>query len=92
MSQKPLGPRIIISKCSGKILVAHCMAGLGEACSHVAPLGMQYLQGFSEDRHLLIAQAGIDSIHRLFRILSMPTVTQSAYWVTRMMPHRVAVT
>ena len=43
MSKKPLGPT---NKCSGKILVSHCdcMAGLGEACSHVAPpspLGMQ---------------------------------------------------
>jgi len=41
---KPLGPP---KKCSGKILVVHCdccMAGLGEACSLVAPpspLGMQ---------------------------------------------------
>ena len=42
---KPLGPTNK-SRQSGKILVAHCdcMAGLGEACSHVAPpspLGMQ---------------------------------------------------
>ena len=47
-------------------------------------VGVRASVGFSEDR-----QAGQDNIHRL-SILSMLTVTQSAYWVT-MMPDRVAV-
>jgi uncharacterized Zn finger protein len=39
MSEKPLQPWIIAEK-DGRILAAHCtcMAGLGEACTHVAAL------------------------------------------------------